>query len=378
MTTVNPVQETPPPGFPNQPAPPAPGMMPDPNMPAAPQTVPQNVAMPPEQQQMAPPPPQQSVSQRYTVLNMTPQQMNRQQRAVQTNWQGRTLSPQDFQHITLPPRGIDVWPISDGNDTQYHQEFEGIIIHTGFSRAWYIREYTPGVKEPPSCASVDGVTGYGNNGEYDGVHECFTCPKNVFGTSRTGKGTACPKHRSIYILMPDRILPTVVQVPATSFRYMDDYFRRLTHEGKPYDTVVTKFRLRKYDEENVRIVFDQGEVLNDAEDQKVQAFAGGIVALIQAHSSQQSQLQVQPGASPAPRALGEPQPANGAVPAAPASAAPGQPMPVQQPAQPQTVVTAPPQQQPVNPGYTDAAMSGMDFNPNPGEMGMGLDPSMDT
>ena len=117
------------------------------------------------------------VSQRYKVLNMTPMEIQRHQRAVQTNMKTRSRATHPFKQINQPPRGLDIWPIPGVNETLYEREIEGIILHITPPRAWYPKVYDPsGPKEPPACSSIDGVTGYGNNGTGSGQHQCLTCP----------------------------------------------------------------------------------------------------------------------------------------------------------------------------------------------------------
>lgn len=68
-------------------------------------------------------------------------------------------------------------------------------------KTWYEKGYQPGSKEPPTCASEDGVAPaqWVQNRQ---SQSCRTCPKNVFGsaTSPNGKATkACRDSKRIWI-----------------------------------------------------------------------------------------------------------------------------------------------------------------------------------
>ena len=235
----------------------------------------------------APTPPNQEfvpvpVSQRYKVLNMTDQEMKRHKRAVETNMRTRSRSTRPFQQINLP-RGMEIWAIPGMTETHYEQEIEGIIIDIRPPRAYFPKQYVAGgPKEPPACSSIDGITGYGDNGTgQTGAHACLSCRQNVYGTGQNGRGRACREHRTVYIITPGQAWPTIIQVPVTSFRNLENYTDRLTQNGIPYDTVVTRFRLRKVDEENTVMVFAMGDVLSDEEDEKVQTLAKPIIQSIE-------------------------------------------------------------------------------------------------
>ena len=238
----------------------------------------------------APEIPQLPVGQRYKVLNMTATEIQRHQRAVQTNMSTRSRATHPFKQINLPPRGMDIWAVPGVNETLYYREIEGIILHIAPPRAYFPKLYDPsGPKEPPACSSIDGITGYGNNGYSMGQHDCFTCPQNVYGTGQGGRSRACREHRTVHIFTPDQAWPVVIQVPVTSFRFLDDYMARLTQNGLPCDTVVTRFSLRKLDEENTVIAFAIGEVLSPEEEDKVQALAQPIIDSIKADSLRRTQ-----------------------------------------------------------------------------------------
>lgn len=89
-------------------------------------------------------------------------------------------------------------------------------------KTWYEKGYQPGAKEPPSCASEDGVAPapWVQNKQ---ATSCQSCPKNMFGSAKspTGKATkACRDSKRIWLRLADgnKTGDKVYEVPAFSER----------------------------------------------------------------------------------------------------------------------------------------------------------------
>jgi hypothetical protein len=73
------------------------------------------------------------------------------------------------------------------------------LVHMSKPRAMFVEP-----EQQPRCRSDDGVTGKGANGQDGSVHKCATCPQDVFGTGKEGRGKAC-KQTIAAVMMPNEI-----------------------------------------------------------------------------------------------------------------------------------------------------------------------------
>lgn len=104
-------------------------------------------------------------------------------------------------------RGREFRFVENGEEVAKFRDYIDVIIcgvepaGSLMVKTWYEKGYQPGNKEPPSCASDDGISpaGWVQNRQ---SQTCRTCPKNVFGsaTSPNGKATkACRDSKRIWI-----------------------------------------------------------------------------------------------------------------------------------------------------------------------------------
>ena len=159
--------------------------------------------------------------------------------AISENLGEEGITRSDLEHIKLPAGGNRYWTIEtpEGQDTT--PEIQGIIIYKQTIRGYWAKSIEEGGGSmPPDCSSEDGVTGtvYG---------DCKTCHLNQFGSSRTSRGKACQEKQLLYVLVEDRILPIIIQVPATSLKSVHQYMVSLigSKNPRPYWQVVTSFKL---------------------------------------------------------------------------------------------------------------------------------------
>lgn len=135
------------------------------------------------------------------------------------------------------PRGGTLWKTSGGSVPT----IEGVIIHHHPARTYWSRAYDSGAVSPPDCYSPDGVQGYGNPGVL-----CAACPLSKFGSK--GEKPACRSAYRVYVLTPDSVLPTHLNVPVTSIASVRNYLADLarTHGLFSYE-VITQFSLEETD-----------------------------------------------------------------------------------------------------------------------------------
>ena len=157
------------------------------------------------------------------------------------NLAGDGLTARDLPRVTVPPGGMKFWTIKTPEGDHPVQSLEGIIVHWDQPRAWW--EKSPeesGGSTPPDCSSPDGKVGTDVNGV---TYACGPCRLNQFGSAPNGRGKACKEKRMLYVLMPDRMLPTVVQAPSTSIAPIREYFVRLIDGEDPRPYWATKTQL---------------------------------------------------------------------------------------------------------------------------------------
>jgi hypothetical protein len=166
---------------------------------------------------------------------------------------GGGIEPRKLTQVKVPSGGGMSWAVPHPNGEQDFRELVGVVLFATSPRVYY--KYKPGERPvgdvderggAPDCSSDDGVTGYGIQGEGVAV-DCATCPLAQWGsaTSGTGRGKACPPRKALYLMMPDRILPVVVNLPQTSAAIYDAYAMSLIQVGQMPVGVETKLTLKR-------------------------------------------------------------------------------------------------------------------------------------
>lgn len=170
---------------------------------------------------------------------------------------GGGIEPRKLTQIKVPSGGGMSWAVPHPNGEQDFRELTGVVLFAQPGRKYY--EFKPGERPAdkpdtkggaPDCQSEDGVTGYGIKQDDDGNDvpvDCASCPLAQWGsaTSGTGRGKACPPRKALYIMLPDRILPVVLDLPQTSAQIYDDYAMSLIQVGQMPVGVETKFALKR-------------------------------------------------------------------------------------------------------------------------------------
>lgn len=97
-------------------------------------------------------------------------------------------------------------------------------------RQWFANNYVEGSSELPDCWSADGIAPNPKS-HLPQSSTCAQCPKNITGTSSTGRGKACGSRKRLAVIFADDPDMTVFQVDlsgtalyGTSAREADGYF----------------------------------------------------------------------------------------------------------------------------------------------------------
>jgi hypothetical protein len=131
--------------------------------------------------------------------------------------------------------GYVICPADSTDDQTPVKEFQAIVVHDHGSRTYYKQAFGTGDAQagsPPDCASNDGETGQGDNGESIGIHQCSSCPQAQWGSHSRGAGQACAAQRVVYLYRSDceNIFPSMLVVPPTSLTPWKNYKASLTNK----------------------------------------------------------------------------------------------------------------------------------------------------
>lgn len=166
------------------------------------------------------------------------------------------LSPFDLDKISMPGAGGLTWNVPTEEGVRPKEAIEGIILHQHPTRQLYEGAYDAANPSPPRCASYDGVTGHGDPGG-----SCAVCPLGQFGGP-------CKPYRFLYVLFPDKTVPTLLILPRTSLsrrlpKGFAKYVSKLAFRGKVPAQMVSRISLeqRKQGMGSVA-VFDEGAALS--------------------------------------------------------------------------------------------------------------------
>ena len=153
--------------------------------------------------------------------------------------------------IKMPTGGMTAFMVDELEGQQVYQHIDVILVAIkGRQKAWWSTSLDDsGGGARPSCSSSDGIHGEGNNtmnpDEPDGTHLCKECPWEKYGSSRFGgEGKDCKDFNVLFFFREGSRLPSVMSVPATSLRSVQDYVMKLIDNGKRYASVVTRIGLK--------------------------------------------------------------------------------------------------------------------------------------
>lgn len=113
------------------------------------------------------------------------------------------------------------------------------------SKIWYENGYSDGSNAAPDCFSANGVTPEASSAKKQS-NVCATCPKNVWGSGKEGRGKACADSKRLAIAPAQDIKneafggPMLLRVPAASLQDMADFADKMNALGYPYYSFITK------------------------------------------------------------------------------------------------------------------------------------------
>tara|TARA_R100000808_G_C2141699_1_gene149515 strand:+ start:1174 stop:1932 length:759 start_codon:yes stop_codon:yes gene_type:complete len=160
------------------------------------------------------------------------------------------ISESLLTRIKLPTGGMTAFMVEELEGQQVHQHLDVILVAIkGRQKAWWSTSLEEsGGGSPPSCASTDGITGFGNNtldaDALESNHACSECPWSQFGSARSGgQGKDCKDFSVLFFFREGSRIPSVMTVPATSLKALQNYVLRLIDNGKRFEGVVTRIAL---------------------------------------------------------------------------------------------------------------------------------------
>ena len=110
----------------------------------------------------------------------------------------------------------------------------------GMSKAYYAEGYVEGADGKPDCFSNDGKAPDANATNPQ-ARSCHNCPHNVFGSSTTGKGKACPDTKRLAVAQIDNLDdPILLRVPPTSLKNLANFGAQFTSKGIKFNYIATK------------------------------------------------------------------------------------------------------------------------------------------
>lgn len=165
----------------------------------------------------------------------------------------------DLPKLKIPGAGGRVWEVATPNGVVGVQELEVVIVITfGNRKAWWAADTdSADSKQPPNCASNDGIVGFGNHSfdqdpkHASTSHDCLTCPMNQFGSERKNeRGKDCKDFSLLMVFTHGTFLPLNLKIPATSLKALKRYLLQdLASIGLDSWNVVTRLKLTPKDGE---------------------------------------------------------------------------------------------------------------------------------
>lgn len=161
---------------------------------------------------------------------------------LETNFEGVNKDEIDLPRMKMLHGGalcFELPPDLDG-ETKQVKEIDAVILYKQRVRGWWKDDYSGG-GQPPECSSSDGITGY--NTEEEEVLECKHCPLSKYGSASKGRGQACKDMRRLLVRLGDDIVPSILTIPPTSVKVVDNFMVRLVSKGIKYTDIRVKLSL---------------------------------------------------------------------------------------------------------------------------------------
>lgn len=193
---------------------------------------------------------------RYPIANFEPAELRE---LIEENL-GGDLNPNLLPRIKCPSGGAPFFSVTDPEgDEQAVPYVDGVIVCWEDQRSMWIKNLDEGGGgSPPDCRGMlvaidssgskewfgQGVRWPGDNPQED--HQCSRCKFSQFGSADKGEGKKCSEKRLLGFLQPEKVLPTIILVPATSIKALKEYMVSLfSDRRRAFHSVITRIGLQK-------------------------------------------------------------------------------------------------------------------------------------
>lgn len=157
-------------------------------------------------------------------------------------------------------------------------KLECVILGSCALNKWYGSDYDPNDAQPPDCYAFAVVTDdpemrphpQAPNKQND---NCATCPKNAFGSAKTGRGKACGNTIRLGLVVAKDVEDAegaataemaTASVSPTNQRYYAEYVNALAEDhGRPPWAVVTEISSYDDPKTQIRLDFKMSELIED-------------------------------------------------------------------------------------------------------------------
>ena len=166
--------------------------------------------------------------------------------------------------------------ITVGGNTVPGGKLVCVILGSCAFNAWYEADYDPSDAQPPDCYAFSNLVGDPEMAPTDDVHNkqadlCANCPKNEFGSAKTGRGKACGNNIRLGLITEkdaedaDGISTAelaTAKVSPTNLKHYAGYVKMLDEEhGRPPWAVVTEVSSFDDPVTQIRLEFKMVEVI---------------------------------------------------------------------------------------------------------------------
>ena len=175
---------------------------------------------------------------------------------MKENLGNQKLSIGDLEAIKMPTGGGQIFEVPDMTEgVRPEKTLRCIVIDQCDCKAYWPKEEKDGGDKAPVCRSNDGMMGFGDpeapgapgEDRMNAEHVCSKCPKNEFESHKDGKRKACKDTKRLFLMFPDKSLPTRFSLPPTSLKNYKKFITVLMGMGLAYWHIVVEISLSKED-----------------------------------------------------------------------------------------------------------------------------------
>jgi hypothetical protein len=128
-------------------------------------------------------------------------------------------------------------------ESKQTKEIDCVMLFQQRIRGYWVNAFG-GEKQLPECASMDCLSGIDRTDGETVKSMCKTCPKSQFGSDpKGGRGQACKEMRRMFMRLENDYVPTVISVPPSSLKNVDNFLVKLFSKGIKYTDIRIKLKL---------------------------------------------------------------------------------------------------------------------------------------